>query len=205
MIISTTVPVIYSNNKKYYISKGYPDEKQGFVVEVKIEDLPENSNKRVKCVCDSCGDAFSRQYQLLKKAQKKQNNKDLCYSCARKRVGKVAKRPNMLWETDSDCVSKKSEFEKYRKLVVYYTKRQPLHLLENSDKPRTVCGVSGGYQLDHILSIKDGFIRGIEPRFVASLINLRFIPWEENNRKNAKSDMDLVINTFFVKTNKPNK
>lgn len=205
MILSTTVPVTYSNNKKYYISKGYPAEKQGFVVEVKIEDLPISSNKKIICSCDSCSSIFKRSYQLLIKQRNKQNNEDFCYKCARKRVGDIMNKQNIIKATRLRTGEKhprwnfnKKEFKKYERSVRYYTEKQPLFLLENSDKPRKKCGVSGGYQLDHILSIKEGFVRGIEPKFVGSLVNLQFIPWEINRSKSSKSDVDLQINTFIV-------
>jgi 5-methylcytosine-specific restriction endonuclease McrA len=53
--------------------------------------------------------------------------------------------------------------------------------------PRTLCGVEGGWQLDHIIPIKECFDRGIPPREAASLTNLRMLPWKENLMRQYKN------------------
>lgn len=52
------------------------------------------------------------------------------------------------------------------------------------DHPRTVCGVEGGYQLDHIITIKFGFENNIPPEVLAEKDNLRILPWKENLMRN---------------------
>ena len=47
------------------------------------------------------------------------------------------------------------------------------------NKPRTRRGIKGGYQLDHIISIKHGFETDISSEDLSKLDN-RFIPWKEN-------------------------
>jgi hypothetical protein len=49
---------------------------------------------------------------------------------------------------------------------------------------RTLCGVEGGWQLDHIISIKECFIQGISPEKAAELDNLRMLPWKDNLMRN---------------------
>ena len=203
MITSTTVKVTYSNSKKYYIALGYPDLKQGSVVDVLLEHLPKNSNKIVHCECDKCGVQFERSYQLIVKQRPKQNQVDLCQDCARKRVGEVMDTKNIVaaaktrigpkhprWRKDKD------EFKRYASEVRKYTEKQPIYLLENSDKPRTLCGVEGGYQLDHCVSIRRGYELGLHPKYVGSLVNLRFIPWAENRKKSTNSSIVLEVNSF---------
>lgn len=46
--------------------------------------------------------------------------------------------------------------------------------------PRTVCGVPGGWQLDHVIPIKEGFRRNISPEKMSAVENLRMLPWKEN-------------------------
>lgn len=60
------------------------------------------------------------------------------------------------------------------------------HILNPQDKPRTLCGVEGGYQLDHKISVKFGFINGIPPETIARLENLQLLPWKENLQKGNK-------------------
>src|SRR6266705_1896315 len=45
---------------------------------------------------------------------------------------------------------------------------------------RTLCGIEGGYQLDHIKSIKQCFNKGLSPKIVAKKNNLQMLPWKEN-------------------------
>lgn len=52
------------------------------------------------------------------------------------------------------------------------------------DHPRTLCGVEGGYQLDHIITIKFGFENNIPPEVLAEKDNLRMLPWKENLMRN---------------------
>jgi len=57
-------------------------------------------------------------------------------------------------------------------------------LINPNNYPRTLCGVEGGYQLDHIKSIKECWNEGISPEEAAKYENLRLITWQENlNRR----------------------
>lgn len=77
------------------------------------------------------------------------------------------------------------EYSSYSALVRKLSEKEPLHLLENYDKPRGICGTPGAYQLDHIIPIKYGYDNSIDPKVIASINNLRFIPWEENREKGS--------------------
>ncbi len=44
-------------------------------------------------------------------------------------------------------------------------------------------GVYGAFQMDHIISKKEGFKRGVLPCVIGDILNLQMIPWEENNSK----------------------
>lgn len=82
------------------------------------------------------------------------------------------------------------EYLKYVREVWYLTKKaykthqneiNPLNL------PRGLCGVPGAYQLDHIISIREGFDRKLDPAVIADKSNLQMLPWRENLRKGRKS------------------
>lgn len=49
---------------------------------------------------------------------------------------------------------------------------------------RTISGVEGGYQLDHIITIKYGFENNIPEEVLAEKRNLRMLPWQENLKRN---------------------
>lgn len=76
-------------------------------------------------------------------------------------------------------------YQKYKSDVIKITNKQPIEKLEFFDK-RGLCGVEGAYQLDHKFSISEGFKQGIEPEIIGNIVNLEFIPWEENLNKGVK-------------------
>lgn len=85
-------------------------------------------------------------------------------------------------------LGKSTTYKEYRRLVDQFTKALDVSLLENSDK-RGLCGVQGAYQLDHMYSVKDGYINDVPPHIVGSLANVRFIPWENNLAKSTRSSI----------------
>ena len=52
---------------------------------------------------------------------------------------------------------------------------------------RTLCGVDGGFQLDHIIPIRYGFDNGIFIEEMCVAENLRMLPWKENLGRNRKN------------------
>lgn len=82
IIKNQQIEITISNNAKLYEKFGYKDLKQGVKILVPIHHLPENSQKKVKCLCDSCGIQFDRQYQLVRKEN------IFCYSCSKQNTGK---------------------------------------------------------------------------------------------------------------------
>ena len=85
-----------------------------------------------------------------------------------------------------DYLKLKPEFDKYKSKVWSITKKQPLYLLENINK-RALAGTKGGFHLDHIISIKNGFDKEISADIIGHISNLQVITWEENLKKGTKS------------------
>jgi hypothetical protein len=79
-----------------------------------------------------------------------------------------------------------TEYKRYARKVrqltdVTYAKYR--EVLNPDHHVRTLCGVKGGYQLDHIISIRDCFDTGVSADDCAKLENLQIIPWEKNLQK----------------------
>lgn len=77
-------------------------------------------------------------------------------------------------------------YKKYAGKVHRLTQKiyeQYKNVINPNDYPRTVCGIEGGYQLDHIISIKFGFDNNIPPEVLSEKENLRMLPWKENLKK----------------------
>jgi hypothetical protein len=182
------VRTVISNNGSYYKKLGYKDCKQGTELYVPVKHLKSNSNLKVKYECDHCKKINYRQFQLLTKV-----NIHLCYDCSRKNVGETMDRTNIdLATKNRNGINhprwnpNKSEFKSYANKVRWLTEKT-YKLFENvinpSKLPRTLCGIDGGYQLDHIKSIKFGFQNGITPEELSSVNNLQMLPWQINRKK----------------------
>lgn len=52
--------------------------------------------------------------------------------------------------------------------------------------PRTINGVEGGYQLDHVESVRNCFDAGHPPEYAARKENLQMLPWKDNLMKGKK-------------------
>lgn len=79
------------------------------------------------------------------------------------------------------------KFDSYRRKVWAETKKQPLQELENFDKRAR----TNGYHLDHIYSVKQGFINDVDPKIIGNICNLRMLKCEENISKRDRCDMTL--------------
>jgi len=78
------------------------------------------------------------------------------------------------------------ELRRYRNKVTKLSEKTYLQnkdLLNPHGYMRTVCGVPGGYQLDHIMSVKECFERGLTPEEASRLENLQLLPWKINLMK----------------------
>lgn len=74
----------------------------------------------------------------------------------------------------------------YKREVIRLTNhiwRKSEHLINPLGFKRTRHGVSGGYQLDHIIPIKHGFYNSIDAAIIAGEKNLQMLPWRDNLRK----------------------
>jgi|TARA_R110000851_G_scaffold25559_2_gene73451 hypothetical protein len=89
-----------------------------------------------------------------------------------------------------------SDFRRYEKLVDYLTEKaytQHVTTINPSNHKRG--RVKGTHQLDHIISKKDGFTRGLLPMYISHPANLRIMTIEENISKGANSHM--TVNELF--------
>ena len=161
---------------------------------IKFTDLAKSSRAIVECLCDHCGVKFSRKYRTL---LKNINRDHLCKSCT-----EVEKAKHIDWSNLKKVNSERlkgsknpkwnpnrSEFQKYAYKVRRLTEenyKKHKDELNPYNFPRRLCGVEGGWQLDHILSIKEGFVQGKTPEFLSDIKNLQMLPWENNLLKSYK-------------------
>ena len=85
--------------------------------------------------------------------------------------------------------SDNNEYKRYRQKVSTMTEneyRKNKDVINPNSYKRTLCGVIGGYQLDHILSVYYGYKNKISPEVISKSENLQMLPWDENLRKSNK-------------------
>lgn len=80
------------------------------------------------------------------------------------------------------------QYKRYRYEVMLITERnfaKHHRAINPNNFPRTLAGVPKGYHLDHIKSVKVGFLKNISPEDIAAKENLQMLPWIENIRKGS--------------------
>ena len=194
MILSKTVKVQMRSKSSYYRALGY-QFRYNEIVDIAIDDLPKQSNKNIECSCDRCGTIFHRSYQMINR-DRKLYKEHLCYKCARVEVDKNTDRTTTIEATKTRCGKlhprwnpNKSEYRKYANEVWRMTRYNYIkHISEinPNDLPRKRCGVERGYQLDHRISVCQGFRENIDPAIIADASNLQMLSWECNRSKSHK-------------------
>lgn len=87
------------------------------------------------------------------------------------------------------------EFKNYSNAVHYLTSvtyNQFQNEINPNQLPRKKAGSKGGYQLDHIFPIIEGFLNNIPPEFLAEKTNLQILSWEENLSKSDNLDEEII-------------
>lgn len=83
----------------------------------------------------------------------------------------------------------KTEYQRYARKVRHLSEKNYVLFVNEINPnryPRTLCGVAGGYQLDHIVSISDCFLSGVSIEECSAKNNLQMITWQENLNKRKK-------------------
>lgn len=80
----------------------------------------------------------------------------------------------------------KPAFKEYANKIRWLSEKTYLNnksMINPNNYQRTICGVDGGYQLDHKISIKQGFKIGLSVEEMSALSNLQLLPWKMNRAK----------------------
>lgn len=143
--------------------------------------------------CPTCGDDIY--YSHDKNRRTAESRGLVCMSCTAKREGfqqyrtspaaikkmRATKAGFKSWAEYKKLYPKKLQY-KARVWSITYSELKKNPPLPNFKK-RGRCGVKGAYQIDHVISIHEGFKRGIEPETIGAYSNLCMIPWKTNRTK----------------------
>jgi hypothetical protein len=93
----------------------------------------------------------------------------------------------------------REDFKMYSYYVWLETYKHQNKLIDREKRGR--CGIEGAYNLDHLVSVYDGFQNNIPTYIIGSINNLKYIPWEENLSKNKNSSIEIrdLLESFFNK------
>lgn len=128
-------------------------------------------NETRQCIGKGCSNTFT-----VKPAMKKKYCSQSCQlrteNNAPKGIGsRGIRNPNI------------KEYTKYARKVHALSHKvyeQNKEIINPNNYPRTLCGVENGWQLDHIIPIKECFEKGISAEEASNVKNLRMLPWKEN-------------------------
>jgi hypothetical protein len=98
-------------------------------------------------------------------------------------------------------------FKDYYNKVYWLSEKiyeENISLINPDNLPRTLAGIEGGYQLDHVVSVHIGFLYNISPDLISSLENLRLISWKENRQKGDKitNESSLLLEQWNIDLSK---
>ena len=198
MILSKKTYVkICPSNYKHWKQIGYDvqstggrgGKNTGQRIKVLVSELLSGSNVMVSCICDECGKKYTQRFC---------RDTDICYPCRKITImkgnsygnkNKGKKLPNMTGENHPRWKPNKSSLAEYSYKVRRITEENYVKhkdAINPDNYPRTLCGVDGGYQLDHRISMKWAFEHGLNPKIAGSIENLQMLPWKENLSKSYK-------------------
>ena len=106
--------------------------------------------------------------------------------CSHKCHSKTLKFPNRTRK----CKDTIPEYKKYAGKVHRLSQKtyeKHIDIINPNRHKRTLCGVENGYQLDHIVSVRECFERGISEEDASSVDNLRMLEWRDNLARNKKA------------------
>ena len=175
------------------IQKQYENKGSWFNARTKL-------NRTGELLCSSCAGKIGRTNSKIKPVGRPRGSKthpDRLINHSRPGAG-TRLNTSLTFDQRMQGIAKRNGYETYQeyrdslpawrayKIDVWrITNQQPLRILENYNK-RGVNGQTGAYTLDHIISIKKGFIENISPEQIGHINNLQMLPWEENITKGWK-------------------
>lgn len=91
------------------------------------------------------------------------------------------------------------EYKNRASYQTHKTYKANKELLNPHDYPITLCGVPGGYQIDHLLPRSVAYKLGISEEEVSHVDNLQVISWEDNRQHSATIKfIPLIFRQYFT-------
>ena len=137
-----------------------------------IRDSPNKTRKETReCIGKECNNMFI----VVQSSSKK-----YCSHSCQQRTTNVAKKGIGTRKIRNILTP---EYKRYARKVHGLSQKiyeQNINIINPNNYPRTRCGIDGGWQLDHIIPIKECFEKGLTPQEASQISNLRMLPWKDN-------------------------
>lgn len=155
----------------YYKNKGYSDDEISAILE-KINLKKGNNLRNRKQLIEKYGDGWIDVYKLY---------------CNKYR-SKMEQAGNWIKLEDLE------KFKKYKILCWFWTRQTLISESIEDIEKRSI-----EYHLDHMFSLKDGFVNDVSPEIIGSKFNLRIIKQFENCSKGCKSSISIetLLNLYY--------
>lgn len=188
------------NHKNYVSAKNCHKQKRlCYACANWITGLSKETDERVKKMGRGVSKSMKEIRKIIppwNKGLTKENNEILKYM-GEKHIGYkhteetkklIGEHSKLLWDRGYWGGRHTNEWMVYNSKVRMFTRKNVKQLSDIDFNKRGKMGVSGSYQIDHIIPIKYGFDNNINEELISDVSNLRFIPWEENIKKGKKYD-----------------
>jgi hypothetical protein len=144
--------------------------------ELKIEKKPQGGGNNRKFI-----DLITKD-GLIELIKTKKTNKQIAkiLGCSVSNVCRILSGYGLKREYDT------TEYKKYSNKVRRLTETNYVKyftIINPNNFPRTLCGVDGGYQIDHKLSVRFCYDNNISEEVCSSVDNLQIIEWSQNLNK----------------------
>ena len=177
MIISQTVKLRINNRQvKYYKEKGYLNVKGGRVMEIKVSDLTDRSNSKIKISCTKCKKETEIGYNDYMKYTKKLTENYYCKKCVA--LEKTKKTIQLKYGCDNVFQVKEIKEKRKNTMIERYGEEHALNVLDFKEKAKQttqkIYGVDYASQNETIkLKIEKVFMEKYGVK--TSLLNLKTI------------------------------
>ena len=124
-----------------------------------------------KCVGKECLIEFT----VIQSSKKK-----YCSNSCQQRTANVAKKGIGSRKIRNTLIREYTRYARKVHHLSHQTYLKNIDLINPNRYTRTLCGVDSGWQLDHIVPIKECFEKGLSIEEASAVTNLRMLPWKNN-------------------------
>lgn len=161
--------------KVHPITVGRARKKLGIIVAPGAKQGKPNPKKERRetrhCIGKGCTSIFT----VIQSSKKK-----YCSHSCQQRTANVAKKGTGSRKIRNHLIKEYTRYARKVHHLSHKTYLQNIDTINPLGYPRTLCGVEGGWQLDHIIPIKECFEKGLSIEEASAISNLRMLPWKNN-------------------------